>query len=95
MTLHDVYCNSVLMWRSESDVFMALVGTDLFQTWDHREFSSWFWKANYFKRKVEKNICLKGGRGSLNSFGRINLGSARSSNKTRKESALPTTLNDK
>lgn len=37
---------------------------------------------------------LKGGRGSLKRFGRINLGSARSSNELRRISALQITFND-
>lgn len=95
ITLHNVYYSSVLMWRSKSDVLLALVCTDFFQTWDHTALSFCIWKARYFKKKVERNAYLKGGRGSLNSFGTINLGSARSSNATGRESALPITFNDK
>lgn len=37
---------------------------------------------------------LKGGRGSLKRFGRINRGSARSSNEMKRVSALQITFND-
>lgn len=75
------------------DIFMAPVCTEFTKhsSTEHSAFG--FRKAAILRRRL-KNVCLTRGRWSLNSSGRITLGSARRSNETRKAPALPIAFND-